>query len=498
MPNKRKELPRGAGILLPVSSLPSPYGIGALGKAAFAFIDFLKEAGQKYWQVLPVGPTSFGDSPYQSFSAFAGNPYFIDLDTLREEGLLEQAEIDAFDWGDAPDDVNYAKIYQSRFQVLRSAFQRSRHRDTQEYRAFCEAQALWLEDYALYMALKDSFEGHEWLRWPEKIRLRDAEEVELWSGLLEEERDFWKFCQYKFFEQWDRIRTYAKQNGVQIIGDIPIYVALDSADVWVHGELFQLDEQRRPTCVAGVPPDAFSETGQLWGNPLYDWEEMERTDFAWWKARMAHSARLYDVIRIDHFIGTVRYYAIPYGATTAAVGEWRQGPGMKLVKAMDSAVGKSKIIAEDLGALVPEVRKVLKQAGYPGMKVMQFGFDSDAQNEHLPHNYSQNLAIYGGTHDNETLVGHYVENLSKDSRYAMRYLQVHRRKDIPKAMVVAGYASVANTVLYQIQDLLFLPNSARMNFPSTLGGNWRWRLVDGQLTVELADWLRGLTEIYGR
>ena len=409
-------MPRGAGILLPVSSLPSPYGIGALGKAAFAFIDFLKEAGQKYWQVLPVGPTSFGDSPYQSFSAFAGNPYFIDLDTLREEGLLEQAEIDAFDWGDAPDDVDYAKLYQSRFQVLRSAFQRSGHRDTQEYRAFCEAQALWLEDYALYMALKDSFEGHEWLRWPEKIRLRDAEEVELWSGLLEEERDFWKFCQYKFFEQWDRIRTYAKQNGVQIIGDIPIYVALDSADVWVHGELFQLDEQRRPTCVAGVPPDAFSETGQLWGNPLYDWEEMERTDFAWWKARMAHSARLY----------------------------------------------------------------------------------SDAQNEHLPHNYSQNLAIYGGTHDNETLVGHYVENPSKDSRYAMRYLQVHRRKDIPKAMVVAGYASVANTVLYQIQDLLFLPNSARMNFPSTLGGNWRWRLVDGQLTVELADWLRGLTEIYGR
>ena len=489
---------RGAGILLPVSSLPSPYGIGALGKAAFAFIDFLKEAGQKYWQVLPVGPTSFGDSPYQSFSAFAGNPYFIDLDTLREEGLLEQAEIDAFDWGDAPDDVDYAKLYQSRFQVLRSAFQRSGHRDTQEYRAFCEAQALWLEDYALYMALKDSFEGHEWLRWPEKIRLRDAEEVEIWSGLLEEERDFWKFCQYKFFEQWDRVRAYAKQNGVQIIGDIPIYVALDSADVWVHGELFQLDEQRRTTCVAGVPPDAFSETGQLWGNPLYDWEEMERTDFAWWKARMAHSARLYDVIRIDHFIGTVRYYAIPYGATTAAVGEWRQGPGMKLVKAMDSAVGKSKIIAEDLGALVPEVRKVLKQAGYPGMKVMQFGFDSDAQNEHLPHNYSQNLAIYGGTHDNETLVGHYVENPSKDSRYAMRYLQVHRRKDIPKAMVVAGYASVANTVLYQIQDLLFLPNSARMNFPSTLGGNWRWRLVDGQLTVELADWLRGLTEIYGR
>ena len=244
--------------MLPVSSLPSPYGIGALGKAAFAFIDFLKEAGQKYWQVLPVGPTSFGDSPYQSFSAFAGNPYFIDLDTLREEGLLEQQEIDAFDWGDAPDDVDYAKLYQSRFQVLRSAFQRSRHRDTQEYRAFCEAQALWLEDYALYMALKDSFEGHEWLLWPEKIRLRDAEEVKVWSGLLEEERDFWKFCQYKFFEQWDRVRAYAKQNGVQIIGDIPIYVALDSADVWVHGELFQLDEQHRPTCVAGVPPDAFS------------------------------------------------------------------------------------------------------------------------------------------------------------------------------------------------------------------------------------------------
>ncbi len=498
MPNQSKQLPRSAGILLPVSSLPSPYGIGTLGEAAFSFIDFLKAAGQKYWQVLPVGPTSYGDSPYQSFSAFAGNPYFIDLDILKEEGLLEQTEIESFDWGDSPDDVDYAKLYNARFQILHTAFQRSRHQGTPDYLHFCKAQESWLEDYAFYMALKCSFDSHEWLLWPEKLRLRDSEELEIWSALLEDERDFWKFCQFKFFEQWNRVKDYAHQNGVQIIGDIPIYVALDSADVWVHGELFQLDEERRPTCVAGVPPDAFSSTGQLWGNPLYNWDEMERTDFAWWKARMAHSARLYDVVRIDHFIGIVRYYAIPYGEKTAAVGEWRQGPGMKLVRAIDAAVGDSKIIAEDLGVVVSEVRKVLKQAGYPSMKVIQFGFDSDAQNEHLPHNYTQNMAVYGGTHDNETLVGRYLDMKPKDARYAMRYLQVRRRKDIPKAVILAGYASVANTVLYQAQDLLFLPNSARMNFPSTLGGNWRWRLVDGQLTSQLADWLRELTEIYGR
>lgn len=483
---------------MPVSSLPSPYGIGTFGKAAFSLIDFLKEAGQKYWQVLPVGPTSFGDSPYQSFSAFAGNPYFIDLDILREEGLLKQEEIDAFDWGGQPDDVDYAKLYQARFQVLRIAFGRSGHRGAADYLRFCEENREWLDDYALYMALKGSFDNHEWLLWPEKLRMRDPEELQTWSSLLKEEQDFWKFCQFAFFEQWDRVKAYAHANGVQIIGDIPIYVALDSADVWVHGELFQLDEQRRPTCVAGVPPDAFSATGQLWGNPLYDWEEMARTGFAWWKARMAHSARLYDVIRVDHFIGIVRYYAIPYGAQTAATGEWRQGPGVQLIRAIDTAVGASKVIAEDLGVVVPEVRRVLKQAGYPGMKVIQFGFDSDAQNEHLPHNYTQNIAVYGGTHDNETLVGRYTAMEPKDARYAMRYLQVRRRRDIPKAIILAGYASVANTVVYQAQDLLFLPNSARMNFPSTLGGNWRWRLLEGQLTPSLAKWLYGLAETYGR
>ena len=498
MPNKSKQLPRGAGVLLPVSSLPSPYGIGALGKAAFSFIDFLRAAGQKYWQVLPVGPTSYGDSPYQSFSAFAGNPYFIDLDTLREEGLLEQAEIDAFDWGDSPDDVDYAKLYLARFQVLRLAFRRSAHTATAVYAAFCKEQSAWLEDYAFYMALKGHFDSHEWLLWPEELRFREPEALKNWAQRLAEDVAFWKFFQFKFFEQWNRVKTYAHTNGIQIIGDIPIYVALDSADVWVHGELFQLDEQRRPICVAGVPPDAFSATGQLWGNPLYDWDGMGRTGYAWWKARMAHAARLYDVVRIDHFIGIVRYYAIPYGSETAATGEWRQGPGSELVRAIDSAVGGSKIIAEDLGVVVPQVRKVLKQAGYPSMKVIQFGFDSDAQNEHLPHNYTQNMAVYGGTHDNETLMGRYADMKPRDARYAMRYLQVRRRKDIPKAIILTGYASVANTVLFQAQDLLFLSNSARMNFPSTLGGNWRWRLLEGQLTPQLAAWLRELTEIYGR
>ncbi|WP_195985221.1 4-alpha-glucanotransferase [Clostridium sp. D33t1_170424_F3] len=498
MPKINKQLPRGAGILLPVSSLPSPYGIGTLGRDVFAFVDFLTAAGQTYWQVLPVGPTSFGDSPYQSFSAFAGNPYFIDLDTLVEEGLLEKREVSGYSWGTAPDDVDYERLFRFRFPLLRQAFRRSRHQGTEAYRRFCEEQKNWLGDYSLFMALKERFDNQEWLCWPEELRLRQPEAIAHWEAELAEERAFWSFCQYKFFEQWNRVKAYANEKGVQIIGDIPIYVALDSADVWVHGGLFQLDELRRPVSVAGVPPDAFSTTGQLWGNPLYDWDAMEQTDFTWWKERMAHSAKLYDVIRVDHFIGVVRYYAIPYGSETAATGEWREGPGAKLVKAIDSAVGQSKVIAEDLGVVVPQVRKVLKQAGYPSMKIIQFGFDSDARNEHLPHNYTQNMVVYGGTHDNETLAGRYNNMKPADARYAMKYLQVRRRNDIPKAVVIAGYASVANTVLFQMQDLLFLPNSARMNFPSTLGGNWRWRLRREQLKDELASWLKELTELYGR
>lgn len=498
MPLKSKDGQRGAGILLPVSSLPSDYGIGTFGAEAFHFIDFLMEAGQKYWQVLPIGPTSFGDSPYQSFSAFAGNPYLIDLSVLISEGLLTVDEVNRYDWGGNPTDVDYAKLFETRFKLLHTAFLRSRRDDTKEYRDFCRNSEYWLPDYSLYMALKFEFDNRPWLLWPEEIRFHEKEAVETYTKKLKDEIGFWKFCQFEFFEQWGRVKEYANQNGIRIIGDIPIYVALDSADVWAHCSLFQLDAERRPVRVAGVPPDAFSKDGQLWGNPLYDWAAMEQDGFDWWKKRMAYSAKIYDVVRIDHFIGVVRYYAIPAGDGTAANGSWQPGPGRKLTDAIDSAIGGARIIAEDLGVVVPEVRKLLKHTGYPGMKVLQFAFDGNPKNEYLPHNYIQNSVVYGGTHDNETLAGHFLELKAKDARFVKEYLGVKRKKDIPAALLRAAYASVADTVIFQAQDILFLPNSTRMNFPSTIGTNWRWRLKKGQLTGSLAQQLRHLVKIYDR
>ncbi len=495
---KKNQLSRGAGVLLAVSSLPSNYGIGALGAEAFQFIDFLKSAGQKYWQVLPVGPTSYGDSPYQSFSAFAGNPYFIDLDILIDETLITLDEVQSYDWGSSAVDVDYAKIFESRFKILHTAFHKSKHMNTKAYRAFCKENAYWLNDYSLYMALKFQFENHSWLLWPDEIRFHRTEAVRTYTELLKGEIDFWKFCQFKFFEQWHKVKKYANENGIKIIGDIPIYVALDSADVWTHSTLFQLDAERRPIKVAGVPPDAFSKDGQLWGNPLYDWNTMEQSGFDWWKKRMEYSVKIYDIIRIDHFIGVVRYYAIPAGESTAVNGSWQTGPGIKLTDAIDSAIGDAQIIAEDLGVVVPAVKKLLKRTGYPGMKVMQFAFDGDPTNEHLPCNYTRNMVVYGGTHDNETLVGHFTDMKSKDAQYAKRYLDVKKKKNIPNAMIRAGYASVANTVIFQAQDILFLPNNCRMNFPSTIGTNWRWRLHKGQLNAGLAKKLSGLVEVYGR
>ncbi len=489
---------RGAGILLPVSSLPSDYGIGTLGEEAFRFIDFLIAAGQKYWQVLPVGPTSFGDSPYQSFSAFAGNPYFIDPCLLVQEGLLTEEEAAAYDWGENPTDVDYAKLFDSRYKLLHSAFSKSKHFNTAEYRDFCESNAYWLSDYCLYMALKFEFENRPWLLWPKEIRFYEPDAVKVYAEKLKRETDFWKFCQFKFFEQWGKVKQYANQNGIQIIGDIPIYVALDSADVWAHSALFQLDKERSPVKVAGVPPDIFSKDGQLWGNPLYDWSVMEQNGFDWWKQRMAYSAGIYDVIRIDHFIGVVRYYAIPAADTTAANGSWQPGPGRKLTDAIHSAIGSAQVIVEDLGVVVPEVRKLLKHTGYPGMKILQFAFDSGPKNEYLPHNYIQNSVVYGGTHDNETLAGHFLALNAKDAKFVKDYLGVKRKKDIPAALIRAAYASVANTVIFQAQDILFLPNSARMNFPSTIGTNWRWRLEKGQLTDRVAEQLHHLVTTYAR
>lgn len=500
MMNEKKDraLKRGAGLLLPISSLPSPYGIGTLGKEAYKFVDYLVEAGQKYWQVLPVGPTSYGDSPYQSFSAFAGNPYFIDLDYLVEEGLITKAQIKKFPWGDNAEYIDYATVYGSRFQILRMAFNNSTYAETQEYAQFEKDNEYWLDDYSLYMAVKFKFDNQEWSKWDYDIKARQPEAIDRYKEELKDDIAFWKFCQFKFFEQWNKLRVYANESGIEIIGDIPIYVAMDSADVWAHKDLFELDEDFEQINVAGVPPDAFSEDGQLWGNPLYNWTRMEECDFEWWKQRMASNSKIYDYIRIDHFIGVVNYYSIEAGCENAKEGVWRQGPGKKLTDAIDSAIGDAKIIAEDLGIVSPAVRELLAEIGYPGMNIIEFAFDGGPTNSHLPHNYKPNSLVYGGTHDNETVVGYFSSRSAADLKYAYKYLGVTKKSEIPAAVLRAAYASVAAIAIFQVQDILELGNEARMNTPSTVGDNWKWRMLKGSLTKKKAKELKELAEFYAR
>lgn len=497
----RTMLKRGAGILMPIFSLPSPYGIGTFGKEAYEFVDQLKRARQNYWQVLPMGPTSYGDSPYQSFSAFAGNPYFIDLDTLREEGLLTQEEIDACFWSEKPEEVKYDAVFYYRFPLLKKAYERSLHKTEKAYQDFLEQNQFWLPDYSLYMAVKKHFEDQAWLDWEEDVRLRRPEALVRYEQELEDEMNFWKFLQFKFFEQWEKLKKYAGENEVKIIGDIPIYVALDSADVWSHPELFQLDrENLTPVKVAGVPPDAFSEEGQLWGNPLYDWKWMEETGFDWWKKRMEASAGLYDVIRIDHFIGVVQYYAIPYGAENAKKGEWEKGPGKKLTDAINESVGETKIIAEDLGIFSQDVKDLLAETGYPGMKIIEFAFSGDRFNEHLPHCYDPNSVVYGGTHDNETLAGYFKPEKRQwwELQYIADYLGAAHQSEVVDKVFRAAYGSVASVAVFQMQDVLKLDNWARMNTPSTLGDNWKWRMKKGQFGDSQTGYLSWLVDTFGR
>ena len=491
------ELQRGAGILLPVSSLPSPYGIGTFGKAAYEFVDQLVEAGQKYWQVLPLGPTSYGDSPYQSFSAFAGNPYFIDLDMLCGEGLLKVDEIRYIKWEERLDRVEYGLQWEYRYGVLKRAFIRSNHKTTEKFQHFLEENAQWIQDYGLFMACKEHFENVEWLNWDRNIRFRQPEALQRYCKTFSQEIEFYQFLQYKFYEQWSSLKKYANEHGVEIIGDMPIYVALDSVDVWVNPGLFELDEERKPVCVAGCPPDAFSDDGQKWGNPLYNWKIMEKEEFAWWKRRMAATAKLFDVVRIDHFIGIVRYYVIP-ADDSARNGWFEWGPGEKLIRALDEARGRTKIIAEDLGVVIPQVGELLEKAGYPGMKVIEFAFDGNTDNPYLPHMYQKNCVVYGGTHDNETLVGYY-DNLSVDNlAYALQYTDCSNRADLIEKVFLMAYRSIADTVIFQMQDVLEKGNEARMNLPATIGENWRWRLLEGEFTKEKRTWLKSLSIIYGR
>ena len=488
---------RNGGILLPIFSLPSPYGIGTLGGEARRFVDFLVQAGQRYWQILPICPTSYGDSPYSSFSTFAGNPYFIDLDQLTEDGLLTKKEIAGAKFTQDAQ-VHYDELYEKRFPILRKAVARLLAQPPEDYGGFLEENAQWIYDYAFFMALKGRNGGKSWQEWPQALRCREEAALEAAWEEYQEDITFWQGTQYLFYRQWKSLKDYANGAGVSIIGDLPIYVALDSADVWAAPEQFQLDQELRPTEVAGVPPDAFTADGQLWGNPLYDWERMARDGYPWWMARFEHLSRIYDVLRLDHFRGFEAYYAIPYGDETARNGRWREGPGLDFFRAMERRVGRGEIIAEDLGFLTDGVRRLLEDTGFPGMKVLEFAFDAREDSDYLPHNYPRHCVVYTGTHDNSTVLGWLKTAAEEDVEFAREYLNLTKAEGANWGMMRGAWSSVADLAIVQMQDVLGLGDEARINTPSTVGANWRWRMDKTALTPALAQKLRHQMELYKR
>ncbi len=490
---------RKSGVLLHISSLPSPYGIGTLGRDAYAFVDFLQSAGQSYWQLLPLGPTSVYDSPYQSFSTYAGNPYFIDLDMLCRDGLLEPSDYAGLDFGGNPAKADFGKLYANRYPVLRRAYERSKLRPPADIDAFAASRP-WLADYTLFMALKSHFGGAMWTKWPDAaIRARRPEALAQYRELLSDEIGFQQFIQYCFFTQWAQLSEYVHTHGIRLIGDLPIYVPLDSADVWVSPHLFQLDGDLQPVAVAGVPPDYFTADGQLWGNPLYDWDAMQSDSYRWWIARVRAASALYDTVRIDHFRGLASYWSVPAGDETARNGKWVPGPGIALVNALREAIPSLNLIAEDLGYLTPDVISLLNDAGLPGMKVIQFAFDSREESDYLPHNYGPHCICYTGTHDNATAAGWFSEAAPADVAKAVAYLGLNERETYHYGLIRAGMGSVAELFITQMQDYLGLGDEARMNTPGSVGhGNWCFRLRPGELTDELALRIRAMTELYGR
>ncbi len=482
---------------MPIFSLASSGGIGTLGKEAYRFVDFLEKAKQTWWQILPLNPTNYGDSPYQSFSSYAGNPYFIDPEMLIEEGLLEKKEFESFDFGSDNTSIDYGKLYKNRNKMLKLAF--SRFLEDQDYKSFCKENAFWLSDYALFMAIKNANGDISWENWDNTLRFREAAAIDNAQNEYKENINFYCFVQYIFSKQWRALKEYANKKGIKIIGDIPIYVAYDSADVWSDIEQFQLDKDLKPKAVAGCPPDAFCKDGQLWGNPLYDWKFMKGDNFTWWKRRIKYVLSLYDCVRIDHFRGFESYYSVPYGDTTAKNGKWIKGPDIALFKALEAELGKDlPIIAEDLGFLTDAVLKMLKKSGYPGMKVMQFAFDIEKESEYLPHNYDKNCVVYTGTHDNDTIIGWAQSNDEQEVAYAEKYLNAKRNDGFNWAMMKSALGSVADTCILMMQDLIGLGSEGRINTPSTVGNNWTWR-IDGSC---INDWLAKIiaeeTETYGR
>lgn len=488
---------RKSGILMHISSLPGPYGVGSMGKSAYEFVDFLSRTGQKFWQILPLSPTGYGDSPYQSFSTFAGNPYLIDLDTLVAQGLLTQQEVDAVNWSADEQRVDYGCLYANRTKLLHHAY--LRFAPDEAFRDFIHDNAYWLEDYAAFMVLKQHHGGSAWQSWPQPLAMRQKEAMDAFREEYAPDIVFHYFLQYIFFCQWDALRAYAKGRDIRIIGDVPIYVPLDSADLWANPELFQLDEAYCPKKVAGVPPDSFTADGQLWGNPLYDWQRMKQTGYAWWIRRLTMAARMYDVVRLDHFRGFESYWAVPYGDKTAAGGCWMPGPGADFIRAIQAALPELDFIAEDLGYVTPQVRQLQEESGYPGMKVMQFAFDSREAADYSPHTYPENSVCYSGTHDNLTLAQWFQEAAAEDVALAKAYFGLNQEEGMVRGMIRGCMASASRLCIIQMQDYLELGGFARMNFPGTLSGNnWTWRAVKNQFTPELEQRILDTTRRYGR
>jgi len=494
--------PRSSGILLHPTSFPSRFGIGDLGLEAYRFVDFLAQSAQQLWQVLPVGPTGYGNSPYMSYSAMAGNPVLISPERLRDQGLLTDE-----DFANLPtfpkERVDFEQVLQTKTPLLKKACENFKAKASplqqKEFAGFCESKAYWLDDYALFMALKDAQEGTSWHTWEPEIARRQPEVLDQWRQRLSDEISYYKYIQFEFFSQWSELKRYANMRGIQVIGDIPIYVSHDSADVWGHPELFCLDEETGvPALMAGVPPDYFSATGQLWGNPVYNWEQLQQQEFKWWVQRFHAMLDYIDIIRIDHFRGFQAYWAVKQGETTAMNGWWVEAPGQALFEVLNQKLGNLPVLAEDLGVITPEVEALRDQFEFPGMKILQFAFGSDPGNPYLPFNYTRNCVVYTGTHDNDMTIGWFNQLSDHEKNAVLRYLGCTSSEGIHWDLIRLALSCVANQAIIPLQDVLGLGTEARMNVPSQAEGNWAWRYEPDALSEEVCDRLKTVTQTYGR
>lgn len=494
----RIKMKRSSGILMHISSLPGKYGIGDFGKEAYNFVDFLEDASQKNWQILPLGITSFGDSPYQSFSAFAGNPYFIDLDEFINKGYVSSEKIKNTELETSTREIDYEKLFENKYKILRQAYENSYKYEVNQLESFYQKEKFWLKPFSLFMALKSHHNFKSWMLWQDKYRKYKSEEVKEFEKNSKKEIFFWVFTQYHFYKQWNQLKKYANEKNIEIIGDLPMYVSEDSSDIWSNPDLFKLGKNLKPKKVSGVPPDDFSKTGQLWGNPIYDWKAMKDNRYKWWIERINHSFKVYDVLRIDHFRGFESYWEVDSDSINAVKGKWMKGPGIDLFNEVKNKLGYLNIIAEDLGYLTEEVNELIKETGYPGMKVLQFAFDGNSDNQYLPHNYGKNSIVYTGTHDNETTKSWY-DNLDKNTRdYVNKYIKIKEDETPSWELIRAAWASTSNTAIVPMQDFLNYGNEARMNIPSTIGENWKWRIDKEDINEKLSQKISNLTRLYGR